>query len=411
MALAKKKKKTQKKTVKKRAARAVKKSEEPKQESLEAALSGLDVDQILWPDRHSELYPSSLLMKRGRKRIPKGLVEPEDRLRYAGERVQHYAKSGVFREHPLLILYFLNEFEKPFKPKKRRSSDSAVKKAAREVLRKKKGAKKSPAELKRIEKEKRNKSIYSKIQRIKGKLGLPVKVRKLSQSGLIDQIIEAMRKLTEERLSMIGQIRDMGADPAESAGGTREIKQTTDIAARISELEAENDDLKVQLTRENKRATLLEEEIQRLAEQIVSSPAQIITGTPEDYENLYQEYKILSQKYDALVSKNIVLSNRLDQAADADTLEQILDGIRERVNAALRSDFLKESMLIARLKKEIDQLQRARVYLGRALYDVGILYARINKRDEALTELRAARELGVEDSAMIDYIKQSGKKI
>lgn len=68
-------------------------------------------------------------------------------------------------------------------------------------------------------------------------------------------------------------------------------------------------------------------------------------------------------------------------------------------------------MLIARLKKEIDQLQRARVYLGRALYDVGILYARINKRDEALTELRAARELGVEDSAMIDYIKQSGKKI
>jgi hypothetical protein len=53
--------------------------------------------------------------------------------------------------------------------------------------------------------------------------------------------------------------------------------------------------------------------------------------------------------------------------------------------------------MIIKIKQEIEELQRARIYLGKALYDLGLLYLRLGKKENALVELKAARELGVED--------------
>ena len=37
------------------------------------------------------------------------------------------------------------------------------------------------------------------------------------------------------------------------------------------------------------------------------------------------------------------------------------------------------------------------MYLGKALYDLGILYLRTGEKENAVEELRAAKELGIED--------------
>ena len=75
----------------------------------------------------------------------------------------------------------------------------------------------------------------------------------------------------------------------------------------------------------------------------------------------------------------------------------MLDNIRDRVNGIIRSGVLKEEILLSRIGSEVEQLQRARIYLGRALFDMGMLYLRMGKKEAAFQELRAARELGVED--------------
>ena len=54
-------------------------------------------------------------------------------------------------------------------------------------------------------------------------------------------------------------------------------------------------------------------------------------------------------------------------------------------------------MLIVRIRREIEQLQRARIYLGKAVFDLGMLYLRLGRKEDAIAELRAARELGVND--------------
>ena len=72
--------------------------------------------------------------------------------------------------------------------------------------------------------------------------------------------------------------------------------------------------------------------------------------------------------------------------------------VRDKINAALRAGVNQaDDILLKNLRGEIDQLMRARVYLGRALYDIGLLYLRLGQKHKAITEFRAARELGIED--------------
>jgi len=149
------------------------------------------------------------------------------------------------------------------------------------------------------------------------------------------------------------------------------------------------------LLQERSKNELLEKEVQRLTELIIENPT--ITVQQEELESLKKEYRLLSEKYDLLVSKNIELRNLLEQQNHVKTLQDALNKVRDRINKILKTGGLNEEVMIIKIKQEIEELQRARIYLGKALYDLGLLYLRLGKKENALIELRAARELGVED--------------
>jgi len=77
-------------------------------------------------------------------------------------------------------------------------------------------------------------------------------------------------------------------------------------------------------------------------------------------------------------------------------LRSMLAQVRSRINQALRSG-QNEALLLRTLKTELADLQQARMHLGHALHNIGLLYLRSGQKERARRELRAARELGVED--------------
>ncbi len=351
------------------------------------------IEAILWPDKYARLFSADFLVKKGKKELPYPLVETDDQIKVLQGLFHHWNGADADSpEHPLVLCYYLNEFQKPFRPRQKRKG-TALQRATRTVLNEKKGKNVSAAELKRREKEKEKEKHYKKLQTLKNKLQIEKGLKKAESSEIQWAIFLALRDLVRDRGELLEGAHEV---PAERV---RDIKTSDqDLKKRLEEVLEEGEDLRAQLKRETTRADLLEEEVQRLAEQIISSPTTIVTrGDASEMESLKQEYSLLSQKYDALVSKNIDLANRLNRVDQAVRLEQVLDNIRDRVNSIIRSGVLKEEILLSRIGSEVEQLQRARVYLGRALFDMGMLYLRMGKKEAAFQELRAARELGVED--------------
>lgn len=160
--------------------------------------------------------------------------------------------------------------------------------------------------------------------------------------------------------------------------------------------------LRLSLEKERKMVARLEKELRRVTEQILSfHHLDQNSSLLEEYQNLRQEYDLLTRKNDALVSKNIELANRIERTSHihAYKLEEILDMIQKRINVLLRKEYSEDqSILLRSIEKEILELNRARAYLGRALYNLGLLYMRMGDTANALKELRAARELGIRDS-------------
>lgn len=365
------------------------------------------VEAILWPENHSSHFTAEYLIKKGKKQLPYPLVENEDRIKVLQSLFHHWNGADADSpEHPLVLCYYLNEFQKQFRPAKTRRG-TALQRATRTVLSEKKGKKKalSVAEQNKQQREKEKEKNYKKIQTLKNKLSLDKNLKKADSA--------------EIQWAVFLTLRDLGRERSELLEGAHEVRnervrdvQTSDreLKKRLEEVLEENDDLRSQLARETTRADLLEEEVQRLAEQIISAPTTIITrGDPSELEDLKQEYNLLSQKYDALVSKNIDLSNRLNRIDHAARLEEVLDSIRDRVNGIIRSGVFKEEILLSRIGSEVEQLQRARVYLGRALFDMGMLYLRMGKREAAFQELRAARELGVGDPEADRFLESANR--
>ncbi|HBS06528.1 MAG TPA: hypothetical protein DEA96_16285 [Leptospiraceae bacterium] len=351
------------------------------------------VEAVLWPEKYSSHFPADYMIKRGKKEFPYPLLETEDRIKVLQGLFHHWAGADADSpEHPLVLCYYLNEYQKQFRPRQKKKG-SALQRATRTVLNEKKGKNVSAAELKRREKEKEKEKHYKKLQTLKNKLPVDKTFKKAESSEIQWAIFLALRDLVRDRGELLEGAHEV---PAERV---RDVKTSdNDLKKRLEEVLEESDDLRAQLKRETTRADLLEEEVQRLAEQIISSPTTIVTrGDASEMESLKQEYNLLSQKYDALVSKNIDLANRLNRVDQAVRLEQVLDNIRDRVNSIIRSGVLKEEILLSRIGSEVEQLQRARIYLGRALFDMGMLYLRMGKKEAAFQELRAARELGVED--------------
>jgi len=155
-----------------------------------------------------------------------------------------------------------------------------------------------------------------------------------------------------------------------------------------------------ELEQEKKRSKQLEDEVRHLTrriEEVDKAAGLEHQAHIERMIGMQADYDLLSQKYDRLVSANIDLSNQIEANKDVDYLKQCLDEVRNKINVVLRSDTFTNEVVIVRIRREIEELRRARVYLGKALFDLGMLYLRLDRMDDALAEFRAARELGVED--------------
>lgn len=237
--------------------------------------------------------------------------------------------------------------------------------------------------------------LHRQIQGIKARLEIPARLRAAPAEDLLAEMSVQLNELSRRFLVSDGE-REALLLEVERYRNPDYIHPH--LRAEAERMAAEFENLQREFRRERKRGDLLESEVHRLTEQIIEGPSPSVRNEQlHELESLRRDYQLLSQKYDMLVSKNIELSNRIESSSHVKSLEQALDRVRERVNAAIHTEGASNEMLLVRIRREVEQLQRARIYLGKALFDLGMLYLRLGRRDDAVAELRAARELGIDD--------------
>ncbi len=351
-------------------------------------LRKITLADLLWPQRAPASYDQEWVVRSGRSSSVFPFQNREFHLQCVAERIQGMIAaspsdrdSGIDHSytHPALAYYYLTLFQSEFRPGKGRKDS-------------------------RLEKEK--KQNFNKIQKLKRSLKVTPRVsRARDDRELLDRVLEVFDDSAREHRADLSLL---GALEAEVAGYRNPEFLHPDQKKRLEEFVINNAELELAMKRERARNEILEHEVDRLAEQIISTPSVPEEVYDKETETLRREYAVLSQKCDALVSKNIELSNQVQKFNSVKTLGQILDIIRDKINGVLRAGVHeKDDILLKRIRNEIEQLQRARTYLGRALFDVGLLYLRTGEKDKARTEFRAARELGVEDPEIDQIINRS----
>ena len=357
------------------------------QEEFEELARHAWLPDLLWPERRPKAFPAKFRVPRGgsRRKSQKAagrsdavypLEDLSRRLDYVALNLDQLARTMA--SHPAVAYLYLTLFQEEYAPPEK--------------------GKALPKSAKAREKLEHNRFVYQKVQRLKRRLVVsPAVKRARNRHDLSVAVLAEFDRQTKEFYSQRSQVQSLDI---ELEMHRKTLGLHAEDRKRIDELVAENANLNVKLSRERERAAGIEQELSRLAEQVLhggpfTSESQLV----EEHQQLRHDHSILSQKYDALVSQNIELSNRLERMGKARALEEVLNTVRDKINGVLRSGLLKnDDALLASIQGEISQLQRARIYLGRALYDVGMLYLRAGDRKRALTELRAARELGVESA-------------
>lgn len=371
-------------------------------ERFEEELLSVGLEDVLWPERNPRAYSAVFRAKRAGRETVFPLADPRRRVEYAALKLKQLNRTQSI--HPAIAFWHLTRFDEEFgvhsaAAARKSASARAPKKGKKKVGRKKASARgrASQAEL--------QKAVSAKISRLKSKLVVSKTVKKArTREQLLEAVLEDLGRLTAD----FGRLQDQNrALELELEVRQRRVDEKDVERRSIEDLYTENVNLRAGLERETQRAQALEAQLGRLAEQMAAGA----TIAPEsevldEYRALRHEFSVISQKYDAVVSQNIELSNQLRRASKAQALEDILNSVRDRINGVLRSGLVQDDeLLLQALKGEIAQLQRARIYLGRTLYDVGMVYLRTGDRKRALVELRAARELGVEDSETNRLIK------
>lgn len=353
------------------------------------SIHGIEFNALVRPGSHSSAYKKEYLERVAGRMFPYPFLDHDFHIKCIGEHVQSAVRGDVLL-HPVLAYASLFDL--------RSSYAAPLKKKIKATGRKtgKKGAKVARSQA--SPKDKLRKKRFLAIQQIMNRLHVPAYVKRARTEF---EIKESSVRAFEEMHGAYAGLRQK----LQTLENEIITYQSPDYIhgphkARIHELESQNSDLGLRLVKEQNRADLLESEIQRLTDHILTQPAE------GEMESLKREYNVLSQKCDALVSRNIELSNRMKDLGRSKQLETILDGIRDRINGVIRSGIHeKPEAIIKSISDEIGQLQRARLYLGRALYDIGILFHRKGDRDKAKEELRAARELGVRDADVENILK------
>ena len=103
------------------------------------------VEAILWPENHPGHFPADYLIKKGKKQLPFPLVETDDRIKVLQGLFHHWTGADADSpEHHLVLCYYLNEYQKQFRPTQKKKG-TALQRATRAVLNEKKGKKSKKA--------------------------------------------------------------------------------------------------------------------------------------------------------------------------------------------------------------------------------------------------------------------------
>lgn len=373
-------------------------------------LARVELEDVLWPERRPEAFarpfrmqpPEALRKAKGRSakkttpskskpaaEIVYPLADPLRRIQYAERKIEQLTRHPTL--HPALAYLYIAQFQAEFGlPPAKRGQAASKEQAAPDPTT-------SPGSGRIRLDDKRARQLYNKAAQLKKKLSVSKRILAAKSVPELEQAIFAeFARFSHEYVMLQEQNKNLELELEVRRENLDEAPGT--VRRSAEDLAIENESLREQLEYENGRVERLEEQLGRLTEQLSAGVFQSDSEIAEEYSALRQEYGALSQKYDALVSKNIELSNHLDRVTRARALEEILNSIRDKINGVLRSGMIQDDeALLHAIQGEIAQLQRARLYLGRALHDVGMLYLRAGDRGRALTELRAARELGVED--------------
>lgn len=353
------------------------------QEKFERAVIHLDVPVFLWPEGNAKLFPKDSLVGTGPDRIPFPLLDEEFKMDLIELRIEAARRGAAPPFDPVRAYFALSRYQerfaalpKGFKPK----GKSNVRLTASQAMR-------------------------ARIDDLKALLPVDDKVRRITTTA------EAEAYLLGEREKAGGEARRVQEELVRVSAELDRARHPEYLhdhhRLKLAGLTRELEESRAALQKEKTRNDFLEKEVNRLAVQMVQTPpsSELLR---EELESVRKEFALLSQKYDLLVSHNIELSNRMQRMNLARSLQDILDQIRERINSVLRVGVEQpDDVLLRSIQDEIGQLDRARSYLGRALFDLGKLHLRMGERTKALEQLRAARELGVSDPETNRMINQN----
>ncbi|MBX7058516.1 MAG: hypothetical protein K1X75_10665 [Leptospirales bacterium] len=336
------------------------------QSALQAAIARLAPEQILWPEEHIAAFPESARQRSGRKTSVPLLANPLQRVELAALSMQDRLSQEILSAAQCYWIWtrFIETLQgnSARAPKKKASKKAATKTAV------------SRAASAAVEQAAQLQAAMLRAQCFRDQLTVGKEVRSAaSREQLVMHLI---------------------AD-ASQASNRNELVQ---LKARELQLREQGAAMAAELAEERRHAQKVEARLKRLSDQETARRSEIESEIVQEHRALREEYSILSRKYDDVVSQNIRLSNELRRGPGGD-LSASLDQLRERINSIVKHGALRDDRLaLSALRMEVAQLQRARMYLGRALFNLGILYLRGGDRKKAVAELRAARELGVEDA-------------
>ncbi len=380
------------------------------QARFRTALRAATLHQVVDPTVRPQEFGREFVVQLGGRRVAFPLLRHEDRIVFLEEKLAQMARGEAEPPvHPASAYLELAVYQEQFRTqheaaaRRRRQSRPTAAKTGRAAGRKKarkagtKGSK--SAQVTRVSSaekwEQEGEAIFLRLEKLKKKLKVPPTFARAA--GLPELRNLVLAELEALLPNLAKKETELGALRAELEMYRRPGFSPVDMRRKLDELTVDNRKHKTSLHVEKRRSESLEQEVQRLAEQILATPGNG-PATTEELEILRRDFNVLSEKYDTLVSKNIELVNRLERAEQPSSLETILDTLREKINAVLRAGVqTADDVLLRRIQEELIQLVRARNYLGRALYDLGLLYLRLGRRKDALRELRAARELGIEE--------------
>lgn len=374
-----------------------KKNDENLIREFEKLIYILSTKEILWVPNFIQSYPKKFIYEYQGNKYVIFLIDLQERFDWLLKKIVNYIENQTGKyEHPYITYFYLQKFWEEIQEEQ---VDQSLMIAAKEVYKEISNKGKTKKAKRKVFREEEQDILSSyvfeleqKIEHIKKKLKVPKQWRDLRSDVLLWELLQYFEELSLEKYNLEKDKVNLEIE-LERLKTPDQQKQNYKI--ELEELKNKFHQLQQSYYEEKSKNEILEKEIKRLTEIIIDNPK--INEFHEDYEALKKEYQLLAEKYDLLVTKNIELRNLVEQQSQVKTLQEVLNRIRDRVNKILKTGGLSEDVMILKIKQEIEELQRARIYLGKALYDIGLLYFRLGRKEEAILELKAAKELGVED--------------